>query len=133
MNIENYINNYDLVLKTMGRWPNFHDSVVMKIERDENSCSVDIHVFDMTSQVDKDGYYILRNHHRIVILMTGVIENSLYDEDQKDILFGLEIEKNDDKFTIIFDSVMDLGGVVKFQGIKVVQVFPCDKDGKLST
>lgn len=131
MEIEKYIKNYDSVISAMGHWPHFHDSVVMAIEKNVDSCTVDIHVFDMTNQVDENGYYVLRNHHRIVMMMTGVIENTLYDEDQKDILFDLEIEKVDDRFTVIFDSVMGLGGVVKCHAIKVVQVLPCDKAGNL--
>lgn len=50
-----------------GRWPSFHDAEVLRLRMDRAaergpSLQADIHVFEMTSEVDERGYYVLRHH-----------------------------------------------------------------------
>jgi hypothetical protein len=66
-----------MLVKAVGYWPSFHDAEVLKVTPMSDSCTVSIHVFEMTDQVDSAGYLALRYHHLIELYMPGVQANSL--------------------------------------------------------
>ncbi len=61
------IENAHLLTDRFGQWPSFHDAEIIsaRFERsgpDAPYLELDIHLFEMTSKVDADGHYVLKNH-----------------------------------------------------------------------
>jgi hypothetical protein len=59
----------ELVTAIFGSWPSFHDAEVvrLRLERTEKydsgpSLHTDVHTFEVTSDIDVQGRYVLRHH-----------------------------------------------------------------------
>ncbi len=64
------------VIEWFGGWPTFHDSEVLSIHLDRTSESrVAIHAFQMTSEVDGEGFYVLTKHAIVTFFLKGFPRN----------------------------------------------------------
>lgn len=77
MRPEELVDQSELLVRAMGRWPSFHDANVLDVVRSDDSCLAKIHVFEMTNEIDDAGYFVLRKHHLVTMEMAGVRSNSL--------------------------------------------------------
>jgi hypothetical protein len=121
--------NRDLLVSALGRWPSFHDSSVVDFVCDGDTYEVSIHVFEMTTDIDPRGHYVLRNHHLVTLRLSGVERSTLPTGYKHDILFDLSAERVRDLIKVDFDSVMNEGGEVECKRIEVVKVVPCSPEG----
>jgi hypothetical protein len=86
--------------QSVGGWPSFHDSEVVRFTLDRGgeygpSLDAEIHVFDMTSEVDAKGYFVLRKRSVVTFRFEGV-SNSRFDGfNQQNVLRGLWVERID--------------------------------------
>lgn len=92
MNIE----NAESLEFVFGRWPSFHDAEVLRVVLDRSgedgpTLEAAIHVFEMTSEVDSGGYYILRHHTEVILRFTDVALSRLQWFNQQNVLSSLEI------------------------------------------
>lgn len=91
------IDNDNLLTDRFGRWPSFHDAEVIRarFEReglDAPFMECEIHVFEMTSEVDASGHYVLRNHTLVTLRFCNIgLEEFKWWNDQN-ALSGLHIE-----------------------------------------
>lgn len=97
-NIADKIKQSNLLTDIFGRWPSFHDAEVISIElfRNPNGVSepnlrANIHVFEMTPEVDERGYYVLKNHMLVTFLFCGIDENKVDGFNQQNVLWELAI------------------------------------------
>jgi hypothetical protein len=82
MDIIEQIAGSEKLLAVFGDWPSFHDAEVlwMKLDRqphgEGNGPTVDvlIHVFEMTSEINPEGYYVLRHHTLVHLRFREVVE-----------------------------------------------------------
>ena len=74
------IRNEHLVTDVYGKWPSFHDSELHDVFL-ERTGSTDVggpdlrmrcHVFEVTKDVDEQGYFVLVKHRLVTLLFTGV-------------------------------------------------------------
>src|SRR6187401_3112396 len=72
MGIESKIQNSKLLTYVFGYWPSFHDAQVLNIALETQppyerpaTLKCAIYVFEITSQIDETGHYVLR--HRVVV------------------------------------------------------------------
>lgn len=96
MNIEN-AGSLELVF---GGWPSFHDAEVLRVVLDRSgedgpTLEAAIHVFEMTSEIDSRGYYVLRHHTEVVLRFTGVVLSRLQWFNHQNVLSSLEISELD--------------------------------------
>ena len=98
MGIESKIQNGDLLTDIFGRWPSFHDAEVLCITLDRGEAQsfvpylqATIHVFEMTSQIDERGRYVLKNHVAATLRFNEIYELSLENFNQQNVLQGLYI------------------------------------------
>jgi hypothetical protein len=131
MNPAQFVGHSDLLVSAMSTWPSFHDAEVLNIERTEDSCLATIHVFEMTNEVDPQGYFVLRRHHLVTFCMLGVSSNSLPESYSGDVLNSLEISKQDRQIKIDFESHMGNDGAVLCDSVTVISVDACDADGRV--
>lgn len=93
------IENSEALTEVFGRWPSFHDAEILWIHFDrDGQCGYSgptletrIHVFEMTSEVNAQGGYVLR-HHTLVTLRFLQVDNFNADGfNHQNVLWGLEI------------------------------------------
>lgn len=132
------IKNSELLTEVFGRWPSFHDSEVVEIilSRDKYSSEYGptlraaLYVFDMTSEIDEKGYYVLKNKSIVWIQFLEVVELSLDDFNYQNVLWGLTIiDVSGDqlervKFEVSFDSSFGIDAKFKCFAIEVESVEP---------
>jgi len=129
MNHIDLVEQSELLVEAMGLWPSFHDAKVLGISRLQNYCIATIHVFEMTREVDSQGYFILRNHHRVEMSMLGVHSDSLPRHYTGDVLSALAVRRDGDLIRVDFESHMDNDGSIVCEHVRLVSVDPCDGDG----
>ena len=135
MEAPTFLVNYQALLDHFGYWPSFHDANVMSYagptaERD--TVDLVLHTFEMTSEVDAKGYYVLHKHVLVTFRFAGIHDASLRQFDSGNILFGLDITRAGDvgPFHVELDSVMDMSGDFSATSGEIVSVVPCTSDGK---
>jgi hypothetical protein len=124
--IESKIQNSCLLTDIFGRWPSFHDAEVLRItlDRDEPhpfspNLQATIHVFEMTSQIDEQGRYVLKNHVAVTFRFLEIYELQLEDFNHQNVLQGLRIIDVSDRqlerieLEVSFDGIYGLSA--KFQ------------------
>ena len=72
-----YIENVSALESIFGRWPSFHDAEVLRVVLDRSgddgpTLYTTIHLFEMTSEVDAKGYFVLKNHTEVELMFTTV-------------------------------------------------------------
>jgi hypothetical protein len=129
MNHVDLIDQSERLVKAMGYWPSFHDANVLSLLRTKDSCTATIHVFEMTRDVDSNGYFVLRNHHLVKLSMLGIRSNSLPERYTGDILSRLSVIRDTGLIRVEFESHMDNDGSVLCEHVRVVSVEACDGNG----
>ncbi len=90
----------DVLTSIFGGWPSFHDSEVVRFALDRSgedgpSLEAEIYVFDMTSEVDAKGYFVLRNRSVVTFRFEGVANCRLDGFNGQNVLSGLWVERVD--------------------------------------
>lgn len=90
------VENAEALVRLFGRWPSFHDSEVIRIVLDREdpagpSLRAQIHVFEMTDQIDKRGHYVLKNHTLVTLRFEDILLKSLKSFNNQNVLWDLEI------------------------------------------
>src|SRR5690349_8078454 len=70
------------LVEVFGYWPSFHDSEVLWVRLDRKptgdgygpTLEVLVHTFEMTSEVNSGGHYVLRNHVLVHLQFLDVVE-----------------------------------------------------------
>jgi hypothetical protein len=68
-------------------------------------------VFEITKEVDPQGYCVLRNHHLVVLRRSGVASSTMPDRYKHDTVFDLSAQRTGDLLKVVFDLVADQSGV----------------------
>ena len=115
-----YLGNYQNIINIFGYWPSFHDSPVTQFEITDKTLSLSLKVWEMTNDVDVDGYFILTKKHEVSFSFTHIISTNLDSFPPSNILYtlgfsSLEEFKSLGHFSINLDSAMgsDLSGGFK--------------------
>jgi hypothetical protein len=99
---------------------------------DRQTLDLTLHTWEMTSEVDVKGYYVLRKHTLVAFRFAGVHGASLDRFDSGNILFGMDITRAGDagSFHVELDSVMDMSGDFSATSGEILSVIPCTSDAK---
>jgi immunity protein 50 of polymorphic toxin system len=87
-----------LVTDVFGRWPSFHDAEVLRVRLDREGeagpwLEADIYAFDMTSEIDERGYYVLDKRHVVTLRFDGLVAVDLRWFNQQNVIATLDIEE----------------------------------------
>ncbi len=93
------VHGAEQLVRVFGYWPSFHDAEVLRFCLDRSghegawgpTAECIVHVFEMTSEVSPEGYYILKNHSLVTFRFLEVVEIELFDFNHQNALWGLEI------------------------------------------
>lgn len=136
-NIANKIEHSKLLTDVFGRWPSFHDAEVISLELFRESKGVSepnlrakIHIFEMTSEVDDRGFYVLKNHVLVTFLFCGIDESSVTGFNQQNVLWDLAIidigsrQLEHLKFEVHFSSSFGVEAEFKCRSVEIESVEP---------
>jgi hypothetical protein len=137
------IRNNERLISIFGRWPSFHDAEVVWLRLDRRATALGdgptvealIHAFEMTSEVNPAGYYVLQNHVLVHLRFSRVVESILDGFNLQNALNGLSIEDITHRqmerlnFEVTLDAAFGLEASFQCEGVEVVDVEPCDSAG----
>lgn len=137
MGIEDKIQNGRLLTDIFGRFPSFHDAEVLRVVLDRGnalsftpSLQAEIHVFEITSQINERGSYVLRNHVLVSFRFLGIAELRLEDFNHQNVLQGLAIADLSDrqlervKFQVSFGGTFDVSAEFQCRSVSIESVEP---------
>jgi hypothetical protein len=129
MEIPVYIHNNKAVVDLYGAWPSFHDANVLTYAKpcpESQALTLTLHAWQMTNEVDSNGYFVLRNQALVSFRFTGLFEVDMDNFGADNILFGMEFFPMDDgaSFRVVLDSVIDRSGSFSAKKGEVVSVIP---------
>jgi hypothetical protein len=82
----------DNVVNWFGYWPTFHDAVVVDSHLNcSGPCSVTLHTWNMTNDVDARGYYILDKHAIVTFEFGNVKEIDFGELDSQQVINSLVV------------------------------------------
>jgi len=133
----------ELLVSVFGYWPSFHDAEVLRFSLDRGKnydaggpivdCTV--YVFEMTSEVSPEGYYVCRKHSLVTFRFMEVFGIELSDFDQQNALWALEIVNIAErqlervKFNVKFAASWGMDATFQCFAVELLSVEPCDEDG----
>ncbi len=131
------IENADLVESIFGGWPSFHDAEIhsIVITRDCDSgpqMDVTIHHWQMTSEVDSKGYYVLKHHTLTTVRFFNVSELQLAGFNQQNVLCDIEISEvaepaSKSSFSVSMPTSYGCEASFKCERIRVMSAAPYTK------
>lgn len=138
IDIPKQIRNVELLTDIFGRFPSFHDSEIVRLALERGSrnesgpiLTAEVHVFEMTKEVDSQNKFILKNHTLAALRFAGVRDLVIDDFNQQNVVGGLSIESspNGHEFSVAFESLY--GADLRFRcgSISVESVQPFLKNG----
>ncbi|MCC8961328.1 hypothetical protein H8A95_03095 [Bradyrhizobium sp. Pear76] len=100
--------------------PSFHDATLHEFELRQGAPGrLVVHTFRMESEVDARGYFLLTKHVDVTLTIFELIEVELFEFMESAIIFGLDIETDNDGITLSFDSSYGVHGRIKAKRIVV--------------
>ena len=138
MLLDNYVKNYQTVIDKFGYWPTFHDAEIKRVlmgafkkENEGYVCpfiEIDVYCFEMTSEIDRKGFFKLKKHSLVTFRFEDVYDVELEGFNHQNATLSIEftvLEKNERGFVPIFieiDPAYGLGGEFKAFKAEVVNV-----------
>lgn len=98
-----------------GYAPRFHDAEVLSLalDREGPTCTLRIHVFEMTSEVDERGYFVCAKDVVATFVVGGLSETTLTDFGHQNVLTELLISQDEvGAYRLTLDGSYGLSGVV---------------------
>ena len=132
------IQNAQALISIFGEWPSFHDAEIISISlsrhfKEGASLEATIHLWQMTSEVDANGYFITKNNTLVVLCFDNIILDLLENFNHQNVLSELSISEinllengnRGSEYEVVFDSSFGCGAVFKCQSIQVVSAQAC--------
>ena len=127
MDLADKIRNSNLLTEIFGEWPSFHDAQVLKIVLDRApsgefcgpALEAYIHVFEITSEVDKDGFYKLTNHTHVELAFLEIDELSLEDFNHQNVLNSLIVRKTLEGYDLILYGIYGVSASISSRYLRV--------------
>lgn len=103
-----------------GHWPSFHDAEVIKLHLNRrSSSSLVIHTWEMTSEVDVKGFYVMTKHVVVEFVLEEICGLDLSGFSHQNVISGLEMEKIDTGFRLTLGGCYGIAGVIEAKEISI--------------
>ena len=132
------------ITDAFGYFPTFHDAEVIWLTLNRNSSpgvewpdptlEFVLHGWEMTSEVNEKGYYVLTKHHLVHFIFSGIDHVDLKNFNHQNAIFELligEIENQTDHAKLKIEICHANGLIGTFRAVsgEVLSVTPCDDSG----
>ena len=118
----------DLLRWFEGRVPSFHDAEIISVTLDREGISGNIRIrtFEMTSDVDAQGYFVLKKHVVVGFQLSGITGLELTDFNHQNVIDGLSVSDASQaaaaKLVVEVRSIFGFGGKWRCQSAEVTAV-----------
>ncbi|PIT00955.1 hypothetical protein TSA1_09400 [Bradyrhizobium nitroreducens] len=100
--------------------PSFHDATLRELELRQGAPGrLVAQAFEMTSEVDARGYFVLTKHVDVTFTIFELIEVQLSDFMEAGIMFGLDIEIDPGGTTLSFESSYGVHGRIRAKRVVI--------------
>ena len=135
------IKNAQSLVDIFGYFPSFHDAEIISLtcnrgDIDSGTAIIEftVHVWEMTSEISAEGYYILDKHHLVNFKFSGIDSLKLKHFNQQNVLFELiikAIETPTDHALIDIKLPSSFGLEGEFRAVsgEILSVIPCTPSG----
>lgn len=138
--VSHFVRNASLLEEVFGTWPSFHDAEVLSVQLDRTGEQAPIletliHVFEMTTDLDSSGRYVLKNNTMVRFRFTRIALEMLRWFNRQNVLWDLAIERMESpspegqELEIEFSSSYGLEAVFQCQTAEIVSVTPYEMRG----
>lgn len=124
-----HLRDAELVRRAFGYWPSFHDAGLREVRRThDGALTLTLLAFEMTSEVDANGYFVLTKHHRIRLRFEDVAEDRLAARDDTVMRLSIGDERDaEGRFLVEVESAIGsdeegYGGSFRARAGAVVEV-----------
>ena len=146
--IESVIVSSEKLTTIFGYWPSFHDAEVLELHFWRGNIQTDkgiydfpvltltIHVWELTKEVNRQGFLVLRHHTLTRLKFFDVEDFQMQGFNHQNAMMGLAlISEQRDKgpspyFAVEVEPAFGMGASFKCLRIEVVDAVPCSDDGK---
>lgn len=105
-----------------GYWPSFHDAEVISLHLNRRGpSSLLLHTWEMTKEVDKQGYYISAKHVIVEFLLREIADLNFSGFSHQNVLSGLSVEPVEDGVRLTLQDTYGIGGTVVAKQISIRQ------------
>ena len=123
------IRNVELLTDIFGQFPTFHDSEVLRVTIDRGnelgpSFEAIVHAFEMTSEIDEKGKYVLMNLVLVNLCFSDITNLEINDFNRQNVLQGLYIEPCGLGLRVKFEGIYGMHAAFECQGASIVSVEP---------
>lgn len=111
----------EALVEWFGRMPRFHDAELLEISFSSKGAGVlRVHAWNMTDEVDAQGYFVLDRHVVVTLALDGVSTIDCADFHMvPGIIFDLEITKVDEHFRIEWSASYGVTGSVTAKQVQI--------------
>jgi hypothetical protein len=115
------------VIAWFGYWPSFHDAEVLWITLDRSTgCRVAIHAFEMTSEIDTDGHYVLTKHAVVTFHLEdfprgqyGITNTRIEAFNHQNVLNGASVKKGAEVYELVLEGCHGVEGSIVSEHMSV--------------
>ena len=129
------IENKELLTDIFKEWPSFHDAEIVRIKleregEDAPYLEADIHVFEMTNEVNPKGHYVSQKDTLVTIRFADISEQYLNGFNHQNMLWDMRISetltqsKGPTKKQVVMDSTYGCSIKLECMKIKIIKVVP---------
>jgi hypothetical protein len=119
------IEGAQIVLNWFGYWPSFHDAEVVSILLDRSGKSkVRVHAFEMTSEVDANGYFVSTKHAIITFELEGFVSDETGSThlnwfNHQNVLSGASVRQVVGGYELVLDGIYGVDGSLYCEKLNV--------------
>jgi len=147
--IESLIIGGERLTRIFGYWPSFHDAEVLdlhiwrgNVDADKQAydfpvLTLKVHVWELTREVDSEGYLVLRHHTLTTLKFSDVDDFRMEGFNHQNAILGLSItrqersEKPSPYFSVDLEPAFGISASFKCLTIEVVDAATCTAEGKM--
>jgi hypothetical protein len=146
--IESLIIGSEKLTCIFGYWPSFHDAEVLELHLSRGDSDIDkgiydfpvlsmkLHVWELTKEVDSEGYLVLRHHTLTTLKFRDVADFRMEGFNHQNAILELSVarlaraEKPSPYFSVDFQPAFGMGASFQCLAIEVADAAACTDDGK---
>lgn len=108
------------LMKWFGYWPSFHDAEVLDVELHRTGDStVRIHTFEMTNDVDTQGFFVCTKHVVVDFVLQGLNSLHLDHFNTQNVISGLDLKQTAEGFELALDGCYGVEGTLTAERISI--------------
>lgn len=147
-NVESIIVDSEKLTTVFGYWPSFHDAEVLELHfwrgniqtekgiYDFPVLTLTIHLWELTKEVDPQGYLVLQHHTLARLRFCDVEDFQMQGFNHQNAMMGLSFrteqrtEPPSQYFAVEVEPAFGMGASFKCLRVEVLDAVPCSSDGK---